>query len=183
LPPPKPDFDSVFNESSAYVWRLLGRLGVSSADLPDVCQEVFLTVHRRLDDYDGSAPMRSWVYGICVGTATNYRKRAHRRRETVGDPPDTGAPPVQHRELELSRARARLFEVLATLDEGKRGAFVLFELEELPMREVARILDCPLQTAYSRLYGAREAVTRAFRDDERDPRIAESDQRQNRFQR
>jgi RNA polymerase sigma-70 factor (ECF subfamily) len=167
LPPPKLDFDTVFDESSAYVWRLLARLGVSSVDLPDVCQEVFLTVHRRLEDYDGGAPLRSWVYGICVRTAANYRKRAHRRRETVGDPPDTGAPAGQHRELELSRARARLFGVLATLDEGKRDAFVLFELEELPMREVARILDCPLQTAYSRLHAAREAVVQAFRDDER----------------
>jgi len=53
---------------------------------------------------------------------------------------------------------------LAALDTGKREVFVLYELEELPMGEVAKIVDCPLQTAYSRLHAARKAVTVAFSD-------------------
>jgi len=143
---------------------VLGRLGVQKPDVADVSQEVFLIVHRRLPDYDEDrATLRAWIYGICVRAAADYRKRAYRRNERVGLPAlELVVSPEQHRELELRRARARLQAVLAELDGGKREVFVLYELEELPMPEVARIVDCPLQTAYSRLHAARKAIAAAF---------------------
>lgn len=144
------------------MWRVLGRLGVARADIADVAQEVFLVVLRRLDDYDGR-PVQAWIYGICVRSAADYRKRAFRRYEQLGDrleEPNTQAD--QDRALEQRRAQARLAQVLDQLDETKREVFVLYELEELTMSEVARIVDCPLQTAYSRLHAARQAVRAAF---------------------
>lgn len=164
---PTLDFDHVFAESTPFVWRVLGRLGVASADVADVCQEVFLVVHRRRDDYDGR-PVRAWIYGICVRLAADYRKRAFRRHERLAlELPEPSMPPPQMRALELRRARARLERVLAELDDGMREVFVLYELEELTMSEVARIVECPLQTAYSRLHAARRAVRAAFAEPER----------------
>lgn len=125
-----------------------------------------MIVHRRLPDYDADrATLRAWIYGICVRAAADYRKRAYRRHERVGTPAlELVSSPEQHRELELRRARARLQAVLAEMDDGKREVFVLYELEELSMSEVAKIVDCPLQTAYSRLHAARKAVTAAFEE-------------------
>jgi RNA polymerase sigma-70 factor, ECF subfamily len=156
------DFDKIFAESSPSVWRVLGRLGVAKADLADVCQEVFLIVYRRLGDYDGRAPVLAWIYGICVRQAADYRKRAHRRHEMIGEPPDTGVPPEQQRYVEVARARARLQAALTELDDGKREVFVLYEFEGLTMKQIAAILDCSIQTAYSRLHAARKAVAAAF---------------------
>ncbi len=159
---PKLDFDHVFSDSRPFVWRVLGRLGVARADVADVCQEVFLIVHRKLDEYDGR-PVRAWCYGICLRVAADYRKRAHRRHERIMEAlPDPGVAAEQDGALELARARARLAQVLAELDQGKREVFVLYELEELTMSEVAQIVGCPLQTAYSRLHAARKAVRAAF---------------------
>ena len=47
---------------------------------------------------------------------------------------------------------------LEVLDDDKRAAFVLYEIEEQPMSDVAAALGCPLQTAYSRLYAARKII-------------------------
>jgi RNA polymerase sigma-70 factor (ECF subfamily) len=55
-------------------------------------------------------------------------------------------------------AWAQLEVILAELDEKKRDVFVLFELEEMPLAEVAAAVGCPLQTAYSRLQSARALV-------------------------
>jgi RNA polymerase sigma-70 factor, ECF subfamily len=156
------NFDKVLAEASPSVWRMLGRLGVAKADLADVSQEVFLIVFRKLGDYDGRAPLLAWIYGICVRQAADYRKRAHRRREELGEPPETGVPPEQPRHFALVRARARLQAALAALDDDKREVFVLYELEELTMKEVAAIVDCSLQTGYSRLHAARKAIAAAF---------------------
>jgi RNA polymerase sigma-70 factor (ECF subfamily) len=57
--------------------------------------------------------------------------------------------------------------VLDRLDEAKRDVFVLYEIEGLTMREVCEILDCPLQTAYSRLHAARKVLTDAVDSDDR----------------
>ncbi len=56
-----------------------------------------------------------------------------------------------------------LDEALDQLDDDKRAVFVLFELEQMPMVDVAEAAGCPLQTAYSRLYAARKIVWRRRR--------------------
>jgi RNA polymerase sigma-70 factor (ECF subfamily) len=55
-----------------------------------------------------------------------------------------------------------LAKALAELDEAKREVFVLAELEEMPVPEIARALEIPLNTAYSRLRAAREAFEQAL---------------------
>jgi RNA polymerase sigma-70 factor (ECF subfamily) len=54
--------------------------------------------------------------------------------------------------------------VLDQLDDDKRIAFVLHEVEGLTLREVAEATECPLQTAYSRVKAARDFVRQAFED-------------------
>jgi DNA-directed RNA polymerase specialized sigma24 family protein len=51
------------------------------------------------------------------------------------------------------------------LDDDKRIAFVLHEVEQLTLREVAEATEVPIQTAYSRLQAARDFVRQAFAAD------------------
>jgi RNA polymerase sigma-70 factor (ECF subfamily) len=159
-----PAFDEVFRENVPFVWRTLRRLGVRDADVADVCQEVFVVVHRRLPDFDGRAALRTWIYGICARTASQYRRRAPQLKEIAGtDFERMTVAPEQEESVERKWARRRLDRALSELDDDKRAVFVLYELEELPMKEVAVALGCPLQTAYSRLHAARREVEEAFR--------------------
>jgi RNA polymerase sigma-70 factor (ECF subfamily) len=64
----------------------------------------------------------------------------------------------QEEDVALHQARAELDRILDTLSDDKRAVFVLYEIEELPMAEVAAAVGCPLQTAYSRLHAARQEV-------------------------
>lgn len=166
--PSPPEFDEIFAEQSAFVWRVLVRLGVHTRDVPDACQEAFLVVHRRLADFDGTrSSFRSWVYGICARVASDYRRRHPNRNESSGEALEQmGVSGQQEEELQTARAWRRLAQVLDTMDAAKREVFVLYELEALPMAEVAVSLDCPLQTAYARLHAARRLVLAAFREPE-----------------
>ena len=156
---PRPTLREVFDEYARFVWRTVRHLGVREADIEDVCQEVFLTVHRKLADFEGRSALRTWLYGICLRTASDYRRRAHVRREfAVEDPAPRAQAPEQHAEVERQQARQRLAAILEQLDDDKRAVFVLYEIEEMSMKEVAKIVDCPLQTAYSRLHAARARV-------------------------
>src|SRR5579862_8272818 len=78
-------FDDVYERHIDFVWRILRRLGVPARSLDDAAQDVLLVVHRRLGSFDGRAPLRRWLAGICVRVARQeYRTRRRRQRETTG---------------------------------------------------------------------------------------------------
>lgn len=154
----------IFRDNARYVGRVLSYLGVADADVEDTCQEVFLVVHRKLGDFTPGTSLRAWLYAICLRVASDHRQRAYVRRERVTDNPPEGVTGAsQHQALEDAHARRVLRRALGDLDEDKRAVFVLYEIEELPMAEVAQALGCPLQTAYSRLHAARRIVTDVVR--------------------
>jgi RNA polymerase sigma-70 factor (ECF subfamily) len=158
----RPSLREVFDEYAPFVWRTLRHFGVRDADLEDVCQEVFVAVHRKLTSFEGRSSLRTWLYGICMRTASDFRRRAYVRRErAVAEPPPVSVDPDQAVELERAESRKLLERLLDELDEDKRVVFVLYELEELTMKEVADVVGCPLQTAYSRLHAARKIVLEA----------------------
>lgn len=157
--PNVPPLAEIFRQYAPFVWRALRRLGVPESDVEDVCQEVFVVVHRKLGDFEGRSSLRTWIYGICARTASDYRRSGRVRREVVTDaPPETAHEGGQDDAVALRQARATLDRILDDLDDDKRSVFVLYEIEELTMAEVADALGCPLQTAYSRLHAARKVV-------------------------
>ena len=163
-----PSLAEIFRQYAPFVWRALRRLGVPESDVEDVTQEVFVVVHRKLSDFEGRSSLRTWIYGICARTASDYRRSGRVRREIVTDAPPEGTQEGwQHDAVALRQARATLDKILDTLDDDKRATFVLYEIEELSMAEVAEALSCPLQTAYSRLHAARKIVEAAVENAQR----------------
>jgi RNA polymerase sigma-70 factor, ECF subfamily len=162
-------FADLYQGHAALVWRTLRRLGVRPADLDDQVQEVFMVAHRKFDTFrsgEGSSA-RAWLCAIALRVAADARKKAYVRKEVLGTS-DAGtvtavdASTPLHA-LEAAQARQLLDQCLEQLSEDRRAVFTLYQLEEMPMPEVAAALDCPVQTAYSRLHSAREDLTLAMR--------------------
>lgn len=156
-----PSLRQLFDEHARYMWRSLRHLGVAEADIEDVCQEVFLTAHRKLPEFAGRSAIRTWLYGICLRLASDYRRRAYVRRERpVSEVPvDALRHDGTSADHTNAESRATLLALLDQLDQEKRDVVVLYELEGFTMKEVAEIVGCPLQTAYSRLYAGRERLS------------------------
>jgi RNA polymerase sigma-70 factor (ECF subfamily) len=159
------------NAYAAFVWRTLRHLGIPDRDIEDVTQEVFIVVHRKLPGFEGRSRIRTWIYGICQRTASDYRRRAYVRREQpTSQPPLPNVDPEQENQLRLAERQRTLILLLDQLDDKKREVFVLHEIEELEMKEVAEAIGTPLQTAYSRLRSARQLLAEAvarLREEER----------------
>lgn len=162
LGPVAPPFDEVFRACAPLVWRTMRRLGPREADAEDLAQEVFLVIHRRLPAFEGRSKLTTWVYGICVRVAADHRRRAHVRHEAPALLPEAPVEADQPERVARREARERLDDALAGLDEDKRVVFVLYEIEELPMAEIAEVTGVPVQTAYARLYAARRLLAEAL---------------------
>ncbi len=153
------------NDHAGFLWRALRHLGVRERDLEDVCQDVFLVAHRRYTDFRGDSSLRTWLYGIAIRLASEHRRRAHVRREVpTSEPPGTETPASGPDNVERSELRNLFNSILDELDDDKRAVFVLYEIEDLDMKEVSKVVGCPLQTAYSRLHAARQFVADAVRE-------------------
>ncbi len=166
-PPPELEMSAmepaeVVRRHGAYVGRVVRYLGVAETDIADACQEVFVVVLRRIDSVQSEARIQSWLYGICLRVASNYRRGIRRRREVSSEMlPEWPTEPTQHRDVQRMQARALLLRLLDELDEAKRAVFVMHEIEQLPMPAVAKLLGIPLGTGYSRLRAARQQLKRA----------------------
>ncbi len=158
------EISALISEHADFVWRVLMHLGVRDSQLDDLSQEVFLVVLRRVDGFEERSSLRTWLYGICRNVAAAARRRRHVRNEVlIGELPETIVQPAQEGVVWIKQAHARLIDALSDLSEEQRMVFVLFEVEELSMQEIAEAAGAPESTCYSRLYAARESVQAALR--------------------
>jgi len=168
--PPPPDvlaepvpFTDVYDEHFAFVWRTARRMGVEPSALDDVCQEVFLVVHRRLGEFEGRSSLRTWLFGILMRVVQVHRRSLSRKspaHRSTGDlvDPDTLSDHRQTPDEAASGIEAvRIAHALLDqMDDDKRVAFVLSELEEMPAAEVAEAVGANINTVYARLRAARQ---------------------------
>lgn len=155
-------FDEVYERYFEFVWRSLRMLGVAHASLDDAVQDVFGTVSRQLQRFEGRSSLRTWVYGIAQYTAANHRRSA-RRKSAPLEPLHLGlesAEPSPEAHAEASELADVIQNFCNELDEGRRAVFVLGLLEEVPAAEIAELLAIPVNTVYSR----KRALERALRE-------------------
>lgn len=151
-------FQAIYAAELGYVLATLRRLGVRPADLEDVAHDVFVAIYRHVADYDPSRPLRPWLFGFAYRKARDHRRLARHRYEVS----DAAAEPIcaagQPDELvEEERMRRLVLEALDELELEKRGILVMHDIDGVRVPEIAKVLEIPLNTAYSRLRLARAA--------------------------
>ena len=159
------DVARAHEEHAEFVWKTLFRMGVPEADLPDLLQEVFVTVYRRRHTFDGTSTLRTWLYGICRRLVSNHRRKLARRREHTTDRlperPDRSPEADPEARVLARHARRTAYRLLDELDPDRRVVLVMFEVEGLACPAIAAALDIPLGTVYSRLRSARAELAKA----------------------
>ena len=142
-----------------FIWRLLRRLGVPRNDLDDAVQQVFIVASGRLADIVESSE-RSFLFGTALRVAASLRRSARRRSEVDGEAlarhPDDR--PWADEILARRQRVASLDRIVRTLADELRTVFLLCEIEELTVAEVAALQRIPIGTAASRLRRARKEL-------------------------
>lgn len=152
------DFDELYEATVDLAFRVLGSMGVREPELDDALQDVFLVAHRRLASLRPEVKASSWVAGIAVRVAHDYRRRAGRKPSEPLEPHAErletldGRPDLSAMRSEGLRAVERF---LSTLSPVLLEVFVLAELEQHSAPEIAEALSIPLNTVYSRIRLAR----------------------------
>ena len=127
-----------------------------AAQLDAAAQLVWITVSQKRQEIR-SDTARSFLFAIALRVASGVRRSVRRRREVNEDLPESiDERPGPDEELERKRKRAILDEVLDAMPDEIRAVFVLYELDQMSMAEIAVILGSPPGTVASRLRRGRE---------------------------
>jgi len=162
---------ALYESHFGFVWRNLRRLGVSEAAAEDAAQDVFLVVHRRHDSYDARwSRVETWLFGIVLRVARDYRRSQRRRRyrfDSSADVEDVlerrvvadGDPDAA---LTRRESVALLESALDALGNKKRAVLVMVDIEGFTVPEAAEALGVNVNTAYWRLRAGRAEFERAL---------------------
>jgi RNA polymerase sigma-70 factor (ECF subfamily) len=160
--PVRLEFRAVYDTYFAFVWRAVANRGVPHSAMDDVIQEVFLVVHRKLGEFEGRSTLRTWLAGIVRRVVADHlKKRANQAtgQEIVEDHLLQSAEDPAS-ELERRATVALVSAVLDKLSEPHREVFMLYELEQLTVREIAELTETNESTVQTRLMAARRAFKR-----------------------
>jgi RNA polymerase sigma-70 factor, ECF subfamily len=164
-------FDAVYETYFAFVWRTVRRLAGMDSAVEDIVQDVFLIVHRRLGSFEGNAPLRSWLFSIAAHVVRDTRRSLRRKPGNLGgcarsshdvDAIADARARCPHESAAKAEAVRRLHEILAAMSDERREVFILAELEQMPVVEIAAALHANVNTVHSRLRAARAEFERAI---------------------
>lgn len=118
----------------------------------DIVQEAFARAWIARSRYVESGHVRSYLFRIADRLVCDFR-RTKRRERTIGEPEwlthepiDEDAPPARIAQDEDCVA---LDDAMRSLTDAQRRTLLLRYYSELSFAEIARILDCPLNTVLS----------------------------------
>lgn len=170
-----PTVAEVYREHFDFVWRTARRMRVSEHRIDDVVQDVFVVVHRRLEDFDARVSIRSWLYGIVHRTVLDHRRRARRKEAPItgGVTDEQGEErfpsnfPRPDHAAEASEALSLVERLLERIAPEKAEVLMLSCLEGMTVPEIAECVSANVNTVYSRLRTGRHELEAMLADTEK----------------
>jgi RNA polymerase sigma-70 factor, ECF subfamily len=127
----------------------------------DIAQDVFVKMSRNIDRYDESRKFYTWLYRITVNASIDHIRRNQRHQhESLESLPDLEERQESGPDIVYLRQRLlkEIEDAADKLNDKQRSAFVLRDLGQRKVDDVAGILDMPEATVRWYLHRARSRI-------------------------
>lgn len=154
------------------VYRFLG----NADDAKDITQETFVKAYQSLSKHNPELAFHSWLFRIAQNLSIDHLRWKKRRRTVSLDESceETGQEMYYHdiadqtpdvrNQLSEAQKCARIQTIINSLPEQFKAVIILRHIEELPLQEIAQILNLPLGTVKTNLYRARNLMKEKLGD-------------------
>jgi RNA polymerase sigma-70 factor (ECF subfamily) len=156
-------FERLVREYQGLCWHIVQRMVRHPEDTRELCQEVFLRVHRSLHQYRFDAPLKAWIGQVAWSIA---RRHLERKRIPIVDSLDEGASLLDNigdgHDLEDAfgdgQVQSKLHAAIERLPPLQRTILTLYHLDEVPIGEIAGITGLAEGTIKSHLFRSRQRL-------------------------
>ena len=121
----------------------------------EVLNDTLMVVWNRADTYNGRSKVSTWIFAIAYRKALKALRRVDEPMEDTFAERRGSDAPGPEQQLGQSQVRTLLIEALGDLSHDHRTVVDLAYFHELGYREIAEIMDCPVDTVKTRMYHAR----------------------------
>lgn len=161
-------FDQLYTTHAQTLYRLgWSMLGQEQA-AEDVVQETFLRAYKARKRFTpAKASMGTWLYQIALNYCRSQLRRKQIRPFSWLDMepesiPDLGRDTNPERSLVYDDNQQLLWKAINKLKPRLHEVIVLHYYLDIPAVEIAKMLDCPEGTIYSRLHNARKQLAKSL---------------------
>jgi RNA polymerase sigma-70 factor, ECF subfamily len=164
---PAVDIDELYRRHAPAVARWAARLGGPGVEVQDVVQDVFVVARRRLQRFDGSANITTWLFRTTERIVLAARRKAHRRAWLSRTPSDLApagprSRPTPLEAVERDELAGIVYRLLDRLPERQRQVLILFEMEGLSTAEIASLTGSLIPTVRVQLHRARARLAELY---------------------
>lgn len=153
--------ETIYNRHNRKVYNLVLQYVQNEEDAQEITQDVFVTIHEKLDRFRGEARLETWIYRIAINKSLDFLKKKNRRRRWAtilpfGNPDEAvhfDHPGVQ---LEDKEALEKLFAAINRLPGQQKTALILSKIEHLSHAEIGEIMGLGTKAVESLLSRAKE---------------------------
>jgi RNA polymerase sigma-70 factor (ECF subfamily) len=153
-------FDQLMQRYQRLVFRVSYTFARQPEDALDITQEVFLKAYKNLGAYQGRGTFKSWLLRITHNQAIDWLRKHKRHRGhgelTLDNIPEVAA--TQESELYMHEQRKILMSEMEGLNPKQRLAVSLRYFEEMPIRDIAEVLECSQGVVKSILFRSVEKL-------------------------
>jgi RNA polymerase sigma-70 factor (ECF subfamily) len=165
-------FERLFEQHQRGVYNVVYQMVRSEADAADLTQNVFLRAWRSLPRLEAPEAFTTWLYRIATNLSRNWiRDNTRVRLESLEQPRPRDEEERGPREVaDLNADPAAAVQSVAVQEAVRRAVeglsadhrmvVTLHHLEEMPVEDIARIMNCSVGTVKSRLSRARDHLRR-----------------------
>jgi RNA polymerase sigma factor (sigma-70 family) len=144
----------------------LARFLINLVKRPQLVEEVLddtmMVVWQTAASFRGSSKLSTWVFAIAYRKALKARARWPDPVEDGEHDTQVSNDPLPDADLQQSRVRAALLAAMAGLSAEQRAVVDLTYFHGLGYRDIAEILDCPVDTVKTRMFHARRRLRQAL---------------------
>jgi RNA polymerase sigma-70 factor (ECF subfamily) len=138
------------------LYYFVRRIVANDADSWDVMQHVWVKVFASMATVSSASTLKPWIYRTARNTALNYVCADRRYRAAIEDYRELSAESEETQEA-FENAE-EVHRALDQLELPYREALTLYFLEQMPVRDMAEVLELPEGTVKSRLHHGRRKL-------------------------
>ena len=139
----------------------------------ELTQDIFIAAFKGMGSFRNDAKFSTWLFQIASNRCKNLHGYRERRQFKKHEPLE-GTDPERKRDLPYSQLNAEevlhkkdrakmLHEAIQQLDDKYKEVLILFDIQNIPQAEIAKILNIQIGTIKSRIHRARMELSRILK--------------------
>lgn len=148
-------FEQLYRAYHPRLSRFLGNILRRAPVVEEVLNDTMLVVWTHPDRYNGKSKVSTWIFAIAYRKALKALRRSD---EPVEDKLADSRPslePGPEQQLGAREVQTVLLKAIGELSADHRAVVDLTYFHEAGYREIAEIMDCPVDTVKTRMFHAR----------------------------